>query len=244
MDDVWYYAARDQSVGPISLANLIQVLSRTNGARDVLVWRDGFANWEKASSVSELAVHVIKPPPLPAAPPPLPRRTNPEISPPIIAIDERQLSESVSKDEGEPVGIGGWLVVIALGRIYGPLALLVWMGDYYKSLDSSFWTIYPFVAYSEAALNVAALALSLWTTVLFFKKSKLFPIFFIYNAIASVSLLPIDLLLGTTAGQSIQAMISFVTQKEGVQWGQAVIGALVWIPYVKMSKRVANTFIH
>jgi Protein of unknown function (DUF2569) len=57
-------------------------------------------------------------------------------------------------------------------------------------------------------------------------------------------LLPIDLLLGTTAGQSIQAVISLVTEKEGVQWGQSVIGALVWIPYVKISKRVANTFIH
>jgi len=54
-------------------------------------------------------------------------------------------------------------------------------------LESSFWTTYPFVAYSEAALNGVALALSLWTTVLFFKESKSFPIFFIYNSIASVT---------------------------------------------------------
>ncbi len=124
MDDVWYYVARDQSVGPVSLLNLIQVLSRTSSARDVLVWRDGFANWEKVSSVPELAVQVIKPPPLPAAPPPLPRRTNLSIAPSTITIDERRLIEPVSKDSEELVGIGGWLVVIALGRIYGPLALL------------------------------------------------------------------------------------------------------------------------
>jgi hypothetical protein len=109
-------------------------------------------------------------------------------------------------------------------------------------LDTSIWTTYPFVAYTEAALNTAAVALSLWTTVLFFKKSNSFHIYFIYNAIASVLLMPIDLVLATTTGQSIQAKISLVIPKEAAQWSQAVIGALIWIPYIKMSKRVANTF--
>jgi hypothetical protein len=243
MDDVWYYAASNQSAGPVSLAKLIQVLSQTTNAKDVLVWRDGFANWEKASSVSELAGHVIKPPPLPAPPPPLPRR--PLASPPpTIASDSRSSEQVVSKEENELVGIGGWLVIIALGRIFGPLALLVWMVNYYTSLDRNFWTTYPFVAYSEAALNGVALALSLWTTALFFKESKSFPKFFIYYLIASALILPIDLLIGTTTGQSIQEMISLVQPKEAAQWGRSVIGALVWIPYVRMSKRVANTFVH
>lgn len=91
-DDIWYYAARDQSVGPISLSKLKQVLSRTSGAKDVLVWRDGFANWEKASSVPELADHVIKPPPLPA-PPPLRGEINPKFSSPTITIEKRPFNE-------------------------------------------------------------------------------------------------------------------------------------------------------
>jgi hypothetical protein len=242
MDDVWYYAASNQSAGPVSLAKLIQVLSQATNARDVLVWRDGFENWEKASSVSELAGHVIKPPPLPALPPPLPRRPT-AIPPSTIASDSRSIERVVSKEEDELVGIGGWLVIIALGRIFGPLALLVWMVNYYTSLDGNFWTTYPFVAYSEAALNGVALVLSLWTTVLFFRESKSFPKFFIYYLIASTLILPIDILLGTTTGPSIQQMISLVEPKEAAQWGQAVIGALIWIPYIKISKRVANTFI-
>jgi uncharacterized protein DUF2569 len=198
-----------------------------------------------APRMPELAVHVIKPPPLPAKPPPLPGRANLSIASSTITIDQRQPIDPVQKDHPEElVGIGGWLVVIALGRIYGPLALLASLAKYYTSLESGFWITYPFVAYSEVALNAAAFALSLWTTFLFFKKSKSFPTFFIYNAIASVLLLPVDLLLVTATGQSIQQMISLVDAKEGTQWGQGVIGALVWIPYVKMSKRVTNTFVN
>lgn len=134
-------------------------------------------------------------------------------------------------------------MLIALGRIFGPLALLVSMAKYYSSLESSYWTIFPFVFYSEAALNGGALTLSLWTTVLFFKQSKSFPLFFIYNSIALVLLLPIDLLIATGTGQSIQKLISLVEPKEAAQWLQSVVGALIWIPYIKLSKRVANTFI-
>ncbi len=69
MTKIWYYAEGDKSVGPISLADLIAILSRVSIAQSVLVWRDGLPNWVEAKDVPELAVHVIKPPPLPSGRP-------------------------------------------------------------------------------------------------------------------------------------------------------------------------------
>lgn len=68
MSDAWYYAEGDKAVGPITLADLIAILSRVSTAQSVPVWRDGLPNWVEAKDVPELAPHVIKPPPLPIKP--------------------------------------------------------------------------------------------------------------------------------------------------------------------------------
>jgi YidC/Oxa1 family membrane protein insertase len=73
MSDVWYYAVEDKLVGPLSLAELTTILSRVSNAKDVLVWRTGFEQWQRAATVAELAAFVIKPPKPPPLPPPLPR---------------------------------------------------------------------------------------------------------------------------------------------------------------------------
>ena len=73
MGNVWYYAEGNKSVGPVSLADLTAILSRVSSAKDVLVWRDGFANWEKAKNVPELVAVVIRLQPikLPISHPPI-----------------------------------------------------------------------------------------------------------------------------------------------------------------------------
>jgi uncharacterized RDD family membrane protein YckC len=68
MDKVWYYAAGEESVGPISLAELRAVLSRVSGANSALVWKHGFTDWVRADGVPELAPYLLKPPPLPNGP--------------------------------------------------------------------------------------------------------------------------------------------------------------------------------
>jgi hypothetical protein len=64
MSDAWYYAEGDKAVGPVTLADLKKLLSLVSNAKDVLVWKPGFANWEKAETVPDLAL-VPKPPPIP-----------------------------------------------------------------------------------------------------------------------------------------------------------------------------------
>jgi hypothetical protein len=62
--DVWYYAEGDKPVGPITLKDLIAILSHISDARNVLVWQHGFPNWKKAETIRELASVIIKPPPI------------------------------------------------------------------------------------------------------------------------------------------------------------------------------------
>lgn len=64
MADVWYYASGDESVGPLSLADLKKILSYASSAKSVMVWHNGLAEWRRAQDVEELAQLFIKPPPI------------------------------------------------------------------------------------------------------------------------------------------------------------------------------------
>jgi hypothetical protein len=66
MSDAWYYADGDKAVGPITLVDLKKRLVFVSNAKDVLVWRAGFANWQSAGSVFDLArLPTRRPPPIP-----------------------------------------------------------------------------------------------------------------------------------------------------------------------------------
>jgi GYF domain 2 len=65
MSDASYYAEGDKPVGPVSLADLIAILSRVSDAQSVFVWRDGLAGWKRAADIPELRAHLVSPPPLP-----------------------------------------------------------------------------------------------------------------------------------------------------------------------------------
>jgi Protein of unknown function (DUF2569) len=156
--------------------------------------------------------------------------------------------EVMERNEKELVGIGGWLILIAIGQIVGPLRLLASLAQYYSGFDSRLWTSFPLVFYSEAVLNILLLAITLSTTLLFFTKSRQFPTFFILQYGLAILSFPLDAII-TGVGLSMYTgkPISTFTQqildpKQMGQWGVIVIYAMIWIPYIRVSKRVANTF--
>lgn len=51
----WYYAKGGQQLGPVTDDDLRQKVASGEVSAQDLVWRDGMANWQAASSVSELA---------------------------------------------------------------------------------------------------------------------------------------------------------------------------------------------
>jgi hypothetical protein len=249
MSDIWYYAEGNQSVGPKSLSDMTAILSHASNARNILVWRDGFASWVRAENVPELAPHVIKPPPLPASPPPLSKAITVPSAQPVFG-ELRANDQRSAANKRDLVGISGWLVLVAIGQVLGPLYRIFWLLDYYGSLDRDLWINFPITAYGEAALNMSVLAILIYTSYLFFTKSRLFPTFFVYASVAAILLYPLD--VGFTAatlraysGQSTdQFTPNMMTPDQVGRWVGLIITACIWIPYVKLSKRVANTFVN
>jgi YidC/Oxa1 family membrane protein insertase len=96
MSNVWYYALQGKSVGPLSLADLTAILSNVSTAKDVLVWRDGFEQWQRADTVPELANFVTKLPQPPPLPPPLP------LVPPDFQREPLRVQAAVQDHEDRP----------------------------------------------------------------------------------------------------------------------------------------------
>jgi hypothetical protein len=65
MADAWYYADKDRPVGPLTLPYLKAILSKVSHGRDILVWREGYSEWQRAGSVSEIAAVFVGPPAIP-----------------------------------------------------------------------------------------------------------------------------------------------------------------------------------
>lgn len=242
MDDSWYYAEGDKPVGPISRADLVAILSRVSGAGNALVWREGFPNWIRAKDVSELIPAVTTPP---ASPVSLPR----SIQKSKAILTSRAAGEVYAKHESteekysDPVGFGGWLILVAIGQILGPLMFVDHLFKYYLYLDGDLWTQFPITYYGEAVLNLSVLAIIGWTTYCFFTKSRWFPVFFSYECAAYILLYPLGIAFKavTLIGYGLSVHIPFES-KPFVEWIATIIIATVWISYIKLSKRVANTF--
>jgi hypothetical protein len=65
MTDVWYYSYNEQRVGPLSLAGLNAALQRMSDRKDLLVWRNGFSEWQRPEDVREISASLPTPPPIP-----------------------------------------------------------------------------------------------------------------------------------------------------------------------------------
>jgi uncharacterized protein DUF2569/uncharacterized protein DUF4339 len=244
MDAIWYYAEGDKAVGPLSLPDITAILSRVSDARNVFVWRDGFPNWIKAEDVPDLAPYVIKPPASPVSPPRWLRESIAAPTFPAVFDEARAKHEPSGKKDRDLIGIGGWLILVAIGQVLGPLRFVHFLFGYYVNLDNDLWTQYPITLIGEAVLNTWVVAIMGCATYLFFTKSELFPDFFIYECVAYITRLPLVILfkeitLSAYMGQWIP--ISLDRRSVG-EWIATIILAAIWLPYSKSSKRVANTF--
>ena len=85
----WYVMINGEQVGPLSPDDLGAKIASNEVSDRSHVWRDGMAEWKRASEVDELAQHFAPPPPPPkpvappprAAPPPPPQRIAPAPAP-------------------------------------------------------------------------------------------------------------------------------------------------------------------
>jgi len=148
----------------------------------------------------------------------------------------------------ELVGIGGWLVLVAIGQVLGPIRVLLSLGNYYvNELDSSLFETFPATVYGEVVLNVAFFAFSVFVAIMFFRHSWLFPRLYILQWILIAALPLIDagwvaVTASAYSGESLSEYLTMDPKDIGQVIGAVIIGP-IWIAYILRSRRVKNTFV-
>lgn len=149
-------------------------------------------------------------------------------------------------------GLGGWLILVGIGVVISPFRLLYELVPMYSGLisnntfgillspDSGYY--HPFIAMFvglEALLNLAMLAGSGYLLYLFFSRHYLFPKLYIALAVASILILVLDAVI---AANLLPSMEVFTGEWFG-DLTRTLVAAMIWIPYMLVSKRVKATFV-
>ncbi len=139
-------------------------------------------------------------------------------------------------------GLGGWLVIVGIGQVLGPIRTLMFMGQYYSdsATDAAFQRA-PLALEGELALNVAYAGLVLFTSYAFFAQKRYFRLLFVLEVTCGPILVILDgLWISVMASVSLSAVLD---AGELLQSILVCIPGAVWIVYTYRSKRALNTFV-
>lgn len=148
-----------------------------------------------------------------------------------------RLESKRKTDRQDPVGIGGWLILPAIGFALAPVievaGLIIGLGNYTKAASAGYGGVYTL----NLLVIAGMLVFQVYVAVLFFRKRGSAPrtiiAFFVASLVASAGLLAVELAGGAEV---------FVAET-GRQLVFGVIAAGIWIPYFLVSKRVKATFV-
>jgi|GEM_PF-1231489 len=145
--------------------------------------------------------------------------------------------------EGEPVdsslaGIGGWLILPAIGLVLGPVIGLIGLGVsvslFSDVADAGYGGVYAL----EILVDLALLGAAVYAAIRFFGKKRNAPSILIGLMIAGIAVTLLLLVIQMGADAEAFAMQSVKTLLG------SILGAAIWIPYFRTSRRVKATFVH
>jgi len=150
-------------------------------------------------------------------------------------------------------GIGGWLILVAIGICLSPLSLIftfllttpiyfdnaVW-GERAIPQGDNFHPLFGPLLMFEIVGNLTVIGFSILLVYLFFAKRALFPKVYVAFAVATLGFLIIDEALGhlipNIAEENDPGNIPAI--------GRSLLQCLIWCPYMLLSKRVKATFVN
>ncbi len=160
---------------------------------------------------------------------------------PAAALDPR----------GGPSGLGGWLVLVAIGLVLRPFSSLLVLGENWASFSAGSWfdltnpsgafynPLWAPYHFHVILSSLAIAAASVLLLVLFFQRRRRFPALFIgllaFEAAAVVANVVFTRALSGQTDQSVGADLPRAIP-------QALVGCAIWIPYMLSARRVKNTF--
>jgi hypothetical protein len=152
----------------------------------------------------------------------------------------------------QPKGLGGWLILVGVGLIFGVIKVIAGIVSIYQpfmnsdSLEKltnvnspSYIPNFGLLFYAEMLVNTFIVFLMIYLIYLYFQKKNIFPKYYIFISLFMIITIPIDSYL-TSLVLPEQKMFDKDTAKS---FFQSLFAGAVWIPYMIKSKRVQNTFI-
>jgi len=141
-------------------------------------------------------------------------------------------------------GLGGWLIVVAVGLLLAPFAYVGNIVTDYPLLSGS-GSQNPFIAEPpfghlvavEIGISTAFVAALIALNVLFYSKKRAFPAWMIVFLVAQLSVSVLLYLAVVVVVPSLDATPVLA------QLVRPLLAALIWIPYFRLSKRVKATFV-
>lgn len=179
------------------------------------------------------------------------------------AADTQAVVDSVSRfvpsfqTAPGPEGIGGWLILVAIGLVLNPVFFVMAMMKDLHFLDSSgrglIEHLVPGVTLLtvfELVMTIVMMVTELILVVLFFKEKRAFPRYyqiwlgaFLVFALAELTLCPRSVAPGVTDPIATN-LVSQLTSALGTQLLRVFAVAVVWVWYFAVSRRVKATFVH
>jgi len=235
----WFYMNGQERIGPVSQDQLCDLFRKGVLGLQTLVWSDRFENWTPASSIAALR----------SLSPTTPNSLQLGMSPTGAAsLGGRPITvdhDSMPAVDG-PVGIGGWLILPAIGMIFSPI--LIALGVFALLLIARKVESSEVIGAAGHASSLRMLAgihglyllYILYTAVAFFSTKRSAPALTIGAYLISAVLAVVALLMTRSIPQSPAAPPG----KEWLDLAKPVAIALVWVPYFLVSRRVKNTFVN
>lgn len=155
-------------------------------------------------------------------------------------------------ENNELKGLGGWLILVGIGVVMSPIRLLVTYIPLYKPIfedgtwealttagSDAYHPLWAPLLLGEITYNVIMVLASIYLIYLFFSKHYLFPTVFIGIIGVSVIFIPLDAYIVARIFPG-EPVFDPDTTKEFIR---TLVGALIWVPYMLVSKRVKATFV-
>ena len=186
----------------------------------------------------------------------------------LVIVMKRPQTSTVDE---EPRGLGGWLILVAIGLCITPIMLgISVMRDFLPIFQEGYWEIFttpgsamyhrlwgPLIIF-EIIGNVFFMIFSIILIFLFFRKFYRFPtlvvvftasnVLFLISDLVFVDFVFKDLILALASEDEALAseFKALALEDDGEDFKnlfQRIISAMIWIPYLLASKRVKNTFV-
>jgi hypothetical protein len=156
-----------------------------------------------------------------------------------------------SQDQSAPSGIGGWLILIAIGLCLTPIRIGAEIVQGVRSLQPLAWRavttpgspayhpLFGPLIIGEMVANAALLGWALVLLYLFFTKRRAFPRAMIAFLIVRVAIQMADIFVAS----SIPVAAGSIGPRVYGSLAGNLLVVLVWVPYFLKSRRVAVTFV-